>query len=309
MKANPSLLLSLLIPVFLALGVIAPFAVPSTVVVVGVGVATFLTVAGLSQGWHSRMSNYTSAGRLFIVNLLAGSVPLVLIALLLGASSPTGLGFMILAFMPVAAGLPAYAATLGVSAERITLFTLMSYAVALVVTPIAVSILLGDSSTRPAITATIIFALVLPTIVGIVLTKPVTRIPMRIRRRVTIAALLTAIFGVGTQIGVGFSTTSMVQITATVIVLALLRAPVTALLGIVLNSAPALRTDIREAALSGGYRNCALAAVIALAAGIPEAAIPGAIGLASEALLLLGLTMSARQLERSTHRTSRREDT
>lgn len=179
MKGNPSLILSLLIPVFLGLGVIAPFAVPSTVVVIGVGVATFLTVAGLSQGWHSRMSNYTSAGRLFIVNLLAGSVPLVLIALLLGASSPTGLGFMILAFMPVAAGLPAYAATLGVRAERITLFTLMCYAVALVVTPIAISLLLGDSSTGPAITATIVFALVMPTVVGIVLTRPVTRIPSK----------------------------------------------------------------------------------------------------------------------------------
>ena len=69
-----------------------------------------------------------------------------------------------------------------------------------------------------------------------------------------------------------------------------------------MNSVPLLRTNVREAALSGGYKNCALAAVIALAAGIPEAAIPGAVGLASEALLLLGLTATSKHLDRSNRR-------
>lgn len=302
MKASPPLVLSLLIPVFLALGFVSPFELPSIVVVLGIGLATLITVAGLSQGWHGRMSNYTSAGRLFVVNVVAGSLPLVLVALVLGVSTPLGLGFMILALMPVAAGLPAYAATLGLRAERVTLFTLASYAIALVVTTLGVSALLGNSATQRAITTTMILGLVLPTILGIVVAKPLTRTSHSGRRAVTIAALLVAIFGVGSRIGydVAFSVAS--HVTAVVIVLALLRAPLTGALGAVMNTVPSLRTNLRESALAGGYKNCALAAVIGLAAGIPEAAIPGAVGLASEALLLLGLTATSKHLDRSNRR-------
>lgn len=302
MKASPPLVLSLLIPVFLALGFVSPFEIPSIVVVLGIGLATLITVAGLSQGWHSQMSNYTSAGRLFIVNVVAGSLPLVLLALVLGLTTPLGLGFMILAFMPVAAGLPAYAATLGIRAERITLFTLASYAIALVVTPLAVSALLGNSATQTPITTTMIFGLVLPTILGIVVAKPLARTSHRARRAVTIASLLVAIFGVGSRIGFDVTFSAATHVTVVVMVLALLRAPITAFLGAAMNSVPLLRTNVRESALSGGYRNCALAAVIALAAGIPEAAIPGAVGLASEALLLLGLTATSKHLDRSNRR-------
>lgn len=303
MKASPPLVLSLLIPVVLVLGFLAPFEMPALIVVLGIGLATFITVAGLSQGWQGRINNYTAAGRLFVVNVVAGSIPLVLVAMVLGLSNPLGLGFMILALMPVAAGLPAYAATLGMRAERITLFTLASYAIALVVTPFAVSALLGDNASRPAITTTILLGLILPTILGVVVAKPVARISSSVRRAVTVGSLLVAIFGVGSQIGLDVSLAAVTNVSVVlVVVAALLRAPLTAALGAVLNSVPQLSTNVREAALAGGYKNCALAAVIALAAGIPEAAIPGALGLASEALLLLSLTALSKHQDRSSRR-------
>lgn len=304
MKPSPPLTLSLLIPIFLAVGFMSPLPIPSVVVIGGIGVATFLTVVGLSQGWHSRMSNYASASQLLVVNIVAGSVPLVLVGMLLGISSPMGLGFMILASMPVAAGLPAYATTLGVRAERITLFTLMSYGIALLGTPIAVSVLLDESVTRTAITSTIIFGLIVPTILGISLAKPMIQISPRSRKGVTIAVLLLSIFGVGTQIGADFVSGISTHTAVVVVAIALLRAPFTAALGVGLSKLSNMRIDPLEAALAGGYRNCALAAVIAIAAGLPEAAIPGAIGLASEALLLLSLTALSRQ-----QRSRRREKT
>jgi len=298
MKARTPLVLSALIPVSLVLGFISPLSLPSMAIVIGIGIATLITVGGLSQGWHSDTGNYASASRLFFVNILAGSVPLVGIGLIFGSDTPIGLGFLILAAMPVAAGIPAYAATLGVRADRITLFTLISYAVALLLTPIATSLLLGDSGSRSALTATIVLGLIVPTILGLILARPIARVPISGRRSVTIASLLIAIFGVGTQLGDGFSSAPSASVTLLVVTLAILRAPLSAGLAVLLNKIRWLRTEANEAALAGGYRNCALAAIIALAAGIPEAAIPGALGLASEALLLFGIAAISKRQER-----------
>lgn len=267
-------------------------------------VATLGTVGGLEKGWQSRATNYRGAIRLLLINVLSGSVPMALIGLWIGTETPAGLGFLILAIVPVAGGIPAYASALGVPAERITLFALISYVIALFVTPVLMGVVVGTRETQGVLWWTLMFGLIIPSVMGIFLARPLTKIPIRTRRTFILCALLVVMFGIGSSLsGLEFNLDTLGAPLALVVLIGLLRAPLGAVIGAFLNRSAMLETSVNEAMLAGGYRNCALAGVAALAIGQPAAAIPGTLGLASEAILMALLALREILNRRSVRRT------
>jgi len=287
------LLFSAGIVVALLLGTIVPSNSATLFVVLAfLFIATLGTVGGLEKGWQSRAANYRGAVNLLIVNVLAGSAPMALIGLWIGADTPAGLGFLILAIVPVAGGIPAYASALGIPAERITLFALIAYVIALFATPALMGIVTGKTQTQGFLWLTLIIGLIVPSVMGLLLSRTITRIPIGTRRTLILGALLVVMFGIGSSLnGLDFNVNTLGAPFALVIVIGLLRAPFCALLGALLNRSSMLRTSTNEAMLAGGYRNCALAGVAALSIGQPAAAIPGTLGLVSEAILMAMLAI------------------
>jgi hypothetical protein len=250
-------------------------------------VATLGTVGGLERGWQYRGRNYHGALRLLVINVLAGSVPMAAVGIWLGPATPVGTGFLLLSIVPVAAGIPAYANALGIPAERITLFALMSYLLGLIVTPILMVVIAGRSESQSALWLTVTFGLIVPSVLGILFARQIASTPIGPRRLVIFTSLLLVMMGIGSALGgLRINVDSMGAPLGLIIFLGLARAPVGALIARGLNRVRQLKTSDGEAMLSGGYRNCAFACVAALALGIPEAAIPGALGLASEAILM-----------------------
>jgi hypothetical protein len=250
-------------------------------------IATFGTVSGLERGWQTQSRNYVAALRLLAVNILAGSLPMVAVGLWLGADTPAGMGFLFLAVVPVAGGIPAYAFALGIPAERITLFALISYVLALFLTPMFLGFISGESASQQALWVTVGFGFILPSVLGIALARRVSVVKPMILRRIVILSLLAVMLGIGTSLGdVHIDLETLGAPLLLVVAIGLARAPVSALIALILNQFPLTHTSAREAMLAGGYRNGALAAVVAISIGMPEAAIPAALGLASEGILM-----------------------
>jgi hypothetical protein len=269
-------------------------------------VATLLTIGSLERKWHSSRSNYAMAFRLLIINLIAGSLLMAAVGLLLGPTTPAGMGFLLLAAVPVAAGIPAYAGALGVPAERLSVFALMSYAIALLVTPLLLAVILGSTATWAPLLLTVIGGLLAPIILGVLLSGPIGRIPPRPRRIVVVAALLLAMVGLGNVLNpADLSSMDLGAPVLVVLLLALLRAPIGGLVGVALNRVTRQAPTNVEASLAGGYKNGALAGAVAIAAGVPAAAVPPAVGLVSEALLLGLVSLIGHRLDTSRDPTSR----
>ncbi len=287
------LLFSTGIVVALLLGTLVPSNSATLFLILGfLFIATLGTVGGLEKGWQSRAANYRGAIRLLIINVVSGSMPMALVGLWIGMDTPVGLGFLLLAIVPVAGGIPAYASALGVPAERITLFALVSYVIALFVTPALMGVLVGAPQTQGVLWWTLMFGLIIPSVLGIFLARPITKIPIGTRRALILSALLVVMFGIGSSLnGLDFDLDTLGAPVALVVLIGLLRAPLGALIGAFLNRSARLQTSVNEAMLAGGYRNCALAGVAALAIGQPAAAIPGTLGLVSEAILMALLAL------------------
>jgi hypothetical protein len=289
-------LLSLGIIVALLLGSLTSGSVISLPVITAcLAVATALTIGGLRADWHSR-ANMAISGRLLVVNLVAGSLVVAAMAWMVGLDTPAGKGFLALAVVPVAAGLPAYASAVGISPERVSLFALVSYAGALIATPLLLSLVFGTESPWRPVVLTVLAGLVLPAIIGVALARWIKRLPHATRRGVSILALLVAMVGLGKVLTLSDITTDALGAPAAAIVaLSLLRAPLGGLLGVGLYRSSTRRPTPSEAALAGGYKNCAMAGATAIAAGIPAAAVPSALGLLSEAILLGAVALLRRR--------------
>ncbi len=290
-----AMLLSLGIIVALAVGSVTGGTLVGLPVITGcLAVATTLTIGGLPHDWRSK-ANVAVAWRLVIINLVSGSAVMVIVALIVGVDTPAGMGFLALAVVPVAAGIPAYASAVAVPPERLSLFALISYLGALVITPPALSLILGADSPWVPVLITVLVGLVIPGILGVTLSATIRRIPTSVRRGFSIGALLVAMVGLGGTLNVSEITSEALGAPAlAVVLLALLRAPVGGLIGMTLFRRTAFRPAFAEAAMAGGYKNCALAGAAAIAAGIPAAAVPGALGLVSEAVLLGGVAAFSR---------------
>ena len=256
--------------------------------------ATLGTVGGLEKGWHTRASNYRGALSLLVINIIAGSLPMLFVGLWIGPNTSAGLGFILLSIVPVAAGIPAYTAALGVPAERITLFALISYVIALVATPIFMGIATGETLSQGSLWITLFVGLILPSIFGIVLARPIARIPVTLRQVIIFGSLLAGMLGIGSSLSFRDLNISALGVPLMVVILlGLIRAPMCAFFGLLLNRVPSLRTSPREAMLAGGYKNGTLAGVAAIAIGNPAAALPGVLGFVSEAILVALLAFRA----------------
>ena len=257
-------------------------------------IATLGTVGGLEKGWHARASNYRGALSLLVINIIAGSLPMLIVGLWLGPNTSAGLGFIFLAIVPVAGGIPAYTAALGVPAERITLFALISYVIALVATPLLMGIATGETLSQGSLWITLSIGLILPSIFGIVFARPIARIPVTLRKVIILGSLLAVMLGIGSSLSfLDFNTSTLGAPLLVVLLFGLIRSPMCAFFGLLLNHVPGLRTSSKEAMLAGGYKNGALAGVTALAIGNPAAALPGVIGFVSEAILVALLAFRA----------------
>jgi hypothetical protein len=269
-------------------------------------IATCLTIGGLERNWHSSRTNYSMASRLLCVNVVAGSIFMAAVGLFIGPDTPAGMGFMLLASVPVAAGIPAYAGALDVPAARLAMFALVSYAIALLITPILFALILGSTASWEPLLLTVIGGLLAPSILGVLLSGSIRRVPVRWRRTAVVTALLVAMVGLGHVLAPGdLSGLELGAPVWIVLTLALLRAPLGGLLGVALNRlTPRAPTNV-EAALAGGYKNCALAGAVAIAAGAPAAAVPAAVGLVSEAALLALVSLVGHRIDSLSHPTSR----
>jgi len=291
-------------PLFLSAGIatalvtgmtIAASSISNIYIIAFLFIATMGTVGGLQKGWHSRAANYKGAFRLIFINIFSGSLPMLLVGLWLGSDTPAGLGFILLAIVPVAGGIPAYATALGIPAERITLFALISDVIAMFLAPAFLGVQTGDIEAQGFLGVTLFFGLILPSITGILLARKIMQVPLKLRRAIIIGSLILVMFGIGSSIGgLNLNADSLGAPVLLVVIVGLARAPLGALIGALLNGSTKLRTSVSEAMLAGGYRNCALASVAAMAIGEPAAAIPGALGLASEAILMA--MMAVREL-------------
>lgn len=292
MSRSSARVLSALIVLALATGQLVRFwPTDAALVTALLGAATLLTVAGLESGWHRRAEFHRDALRLLAVSILAGSLPAVAVAVVLGARTPAGLGFLSVAVVPVAAGLPAYASAVGARAERITLFCLYAYVIALPVTPVLLAWLFPATDLRLNMVATVLGALVAPTVLGLLFGRRVRAVPPRLRRTLAIACLLFVMASLSAAIEPSRLAATAGSSLAVVVVLAVLRAPLSGALGMLLVRSWATPRDSLDAVLAGGYRNCALAGTAALTAGMPAAAVVPVLGLVSEALLLVSLPL------------------
>ena len=267
--------------------VLGPHTIGLPAIAFCLGVATFLTIGGLERNWHTNKRNYRIALKLLAINLVAGSLLMAVVGLAIGAETPAGMGFLALAVVPVAAGIPAYSNALGIPAERMSLFALISYVAALVVTPVLLGLIFENGSAWKPLLLTMFLGLIAPCGIGILMSGWVRRIPVRVRRTVVISALLVAMAGLGGVLDPsGLISADLGAPLLLIIGLALLRAPIGGLIGTLLNRKSPIAPTFAEAALAGGFKNCALAGASAIAAGIPAAAVPGALGIVSEAALL-----------------------
>lgn len=251
-------------------------------------VQTFLAVSSLSKGWHRGRQNYLLAGKLYIINVLAGSCIMFLFALMFGLKTPEGQGFTILAAVPVAAGLPVYAAVVGLDPRRIHIMCIISYVSSLIITPIILHELLRAHRIQSQITLSLGFGLLLPTSLALLFTKLTKRIPQKFSHWMMLTCVFIIILSVGGSLELLSRNSIRLNLALLLLIGAsLVRAPLCGLIGLALSKFGPLRTRPIEAALAGGYKNAALAATLGLVVGGPRAAIPGALGLLSESILLI----------------------
>jgi len=289
MRLKGAILLACLSLTALLLGTTIGGRIVSHQVMVGcLFVQTFLAVSSLSKGWHRGKRNYLLAGKLFIINILAGSCIMFLFALMFGLKTPEGQGFAILAAVPVAAGLPVYAAVVGLNPSRIHIMCIISYVSSLIITPIILHELLLGNWIKSQMTLSLGFGLVLPTSLALLFTKITKRIPQKFSHWLMLTCVFIIILNVGGSLEL--LTRNSIRLNLSLLLLigaSLARAPLCGLIGMTLSKFGPLRTRPVEAALAGGYKNAALAATIGLVVGGPKAAIPGALGLISESILLI----------------------
>lgn len=254
------------------------------------GVATLMSLSGMRRGWHRQGSNHGSALWLLAVNVLAGSLPLVAAAAFFGFTSPAGIGLMAVAAMPVAAGLPAYASSVGLRMERLILFCIYSYAIAVPLTPLVLVSVVDAGGSGRRLGLTLVLSLLLPTVAALAFGGPLTRIPHAVRRSISITCLLTAMLGISVSVDLASAVASDTRtVVIAAVAVALLRSPACGVIAAGLTRLVGRARDAgerREVVLAGAYKNCAVAASVALAAGVPAAAMVPLLGIFSETFVL-----------------------
>jgi hypothetical protein len=271
----------------LAVGGVAGPARPLTAVIIGVlALQTLLTVGALPRGWYRDREVQRDGRSLLWLHHAASTVPLLVLAALVGWHTRLGIGLIALAIVPIAAGAPVYALAAGVEPRRVAACTVQLYSLSLLVTPLLALVTLGQATGFVQVALILGLGLVAPTVLALLLHDTVARIPVLARFLIigaglfvigvcyggTIGGALRGPAGTGTLLFVG-------------LLIGVVRGPVGATLAVLVRRA-SRGTHLDAAAIAGGYKNVTLSAGIGLAAAGPVAAAPSIGGLLGEALTL-----------------------
>jgi hypothetical protein len=271
----------------LAFGAVTGPPQPLPAVIIGVlAVQTLLTVGALPRGWY-RDRAVQQDGRSFVwLHHATSTIPLLVMAALIGWGSDLGVGLIALAIVPIAAGAPVYAAAAGVEPSRIAACTVHIYTLSLVVTPLLAFVTLGRATGFMQVAVTLLLGLIVPTAMALALHDAVERIPVLARFLTVGAGLFVISFCYGGTMGAAMRGAAGSGVLLLVgLLIGVLRGPVGATLAVVARRARQ-QPHADAAAIAGGYKNVTLSAGIGLAAAGPVAAAPSIGGLLGEAITL-----------------------
>ncbi len=264
----------------LTLGLVGPTPPhASAITLTALALQTFTTVGALAPAagidWRTPL-------RLVGLHLATVTAMLIVIAIVLGIQTPLGLGVALLALVPPAAGLPAYADAAGADTRIVTGFCLISYLIALVATPTAAWLILGHGISVPSLALSLGFGLLVPTLAGRACRPLLIRVPVGVRRAVVAGclALITYTIGTGTA-------PALHHLPGLTIVLASIAIAAARTFGSGWLAKALWRDRPREAMLAGGFKNAALAAATAIILGHPLAALPAMLSFPFESLWLI----------------------
>lgn len=246
----------------------------------GLFVQTLIAVGGLAERGSS--SPRWWATRMLVTHHVCLSLPLLVLGLVWGLDTRLGVGVFVLGAVPPAAGLPGFVAACRGLVRPIVRFCLLAYVVGVVLTPALVLLALGTDGQAGSIVATVVFGLVLPAILGMAGRRRLVRLPRGLMFGIVATCVLLVAVSLGPSLysAVGMGLNDPAYLTVTVAV-GFGRCVWGATWGALL----AKRRMRLESALAGGYKNSALAAVIAQAAGGPLAALPCLLGVIAEAAM------------------------
>ncbi len=265
--------------------------VPGAERVAAVGLAaifvqTLVTVGSLVEPTGERAGGLGRSARMVALHHLVTSVPLMGLGLLLGLETPLGAGTYLLGAVPPAAGLPSYAAACGVAVRPILRYCLLAYAVGVVVTPVLVLAGVGRPDSIGRLAATLVFGLVAPALLAQVGSRWLCRLPRGAGFALVATSIAVLTLGLGPSLRLGVEqSVSEPAALLTAVAVAFGRT----LVGGTVCAAAAPAGRRRELAMVGSYKNAALAAILALGASAPLAALPALLSLFSEALALVVL--------------------
>lgn len=258
---------------------------PSGLAVAALSVQTFVTVGGLPR--LSASGTARGSARLLLTHHLAMTIPLLLVAVWLGLTTPLGLGVFLIAAAPPAAITPAYAEVAGVDVRAVLGFCLLGYGSGLLITPALVLLAMGQVAGIGQILLTLLVGLIVPTLAGRALHTSVRRVDVRVRRGVVGLCLFLVTFALGGGIVEGIAGGTLTR--GDYLLLAVFIVARTFGTGWLATAiTPAVHRE--EAPFAGGFKNIALAAAVAGALVGPVAALPAILSFPGEVAYFLAVT-------------------
>jgi len=208
------------------------------------------------------------------------TLPLGAAAFVIGVHSPLGIGVFLMAAAPPAALVPTYAEAIDLDLRATLAFVFISYLSGLVLTPALLLVVAGTTAGTDSIIVTLGVGLILPSLAGRALHRPIGRIPQNIRRAASAFLVFLITLGLGADLVASISAGS---VTPELIVVTLLVLTGRTLGTGSLAARLAPRELAYEARLAGGFKNIALAAAVAAQLFGPTAALPSLLGFPFEA--------------------------
>lgn len=281
MKATTSA--ALLIGGAMVSGVVVGALLPSGVDLSGLTLPALALQTALTVGALPPVRAMGSVRRglsLLWLHHLCMTLPLAAAGIALGVDTALGFGVFLMAAAPPAALVPAYAEAIDLDVRAVLVFVFVAYAAGLIITPAMLLVVAGTTAGTESVLTIAAVGLILPSLAGRALHRPLNRIPQAQRRRVAAGLVFLITLGLGGDLAESITGGSLTVgfVAATLVILAA-RTVLTGSL-----AARLAAEDLRfEAQLAGGFKNIALAAAIAASLFGPVAALPSLLGFFFEA--------------------------
>jgi predicted Na+-dependent transporter len=241
-----------------------------SVAIPALALQTFLTVGGIPR---RRGSEALREGLvLVLLHYTVATIPLVVLALIVGLDEPLGFGLFLVAIAPPGALIPAFAARLEIDVRSVLVFCLAAYAISLVLTPTLLLLAAGTTLGFSGIATTVGIGLIVPSLLGRLLHEQIVRVPLRVRRGIVNTTVFLICAGLGGELVDGLREADVRPIAFVLVAVVLVLRTFGSgwLTG---RLAPPGRAT--EGAMAGGFKNVALAAAVGGALLGPAAAVPG----------------------------------